>query len=328
MGWAVGTPVTASASAVPAAGRPDTATRSAPRRRTGAARARRRVLAPWWFVLPALALYAFVTLVPGVQGGYISLTDWDGINPVRHFIGLANFHRALQDPSARAAITQTLLLAFTVTVVQNGVGLLLALGVHAKIRSRNVLRVLLFAPAVLTPVVTAYLWQFIYAPNGALNGLLQAVGLGFLQQDWLGNPNMALWSVIAMIVWQFSGYSMVIFLAGLQGIPQEILEAADMDGAGSARRFWYVIRPMLAPAFTVNLMLSIIGGLKLFDQVWIMTGGGPGYATETLSTLIYKQAFQFNEFAYSIALALVLTLFVAVISAVQYRLLRRQEENQ
>jgi raffinose/stachyose/melibiose transport system permease protein len=290
--------------------------------------ARRRSFAPWWFIVPALVLYAFVVLVPSARGAYLSLTDWNGINPVSHFIGLKNFLQALHDSAAKASVTQTLLLAFTVTVVQNFVGLLLALGVHSRIRSRNFLRVLLFAPAVMTPVVTAYLWQFIYSPTGALNGVLQATGLGFLQQDWLGNPHLALWSVIAVIVWQFAGVSMVIFLAGLQGIPQEIYEAADIDGAGSLRRFWYVIRPMLGPAITVNLMLSIIGGLKLFDQVWIMTGGGPGYATETLSTLIYKEAFQFNEFSYSIALALVLTLFVVVISAVQYRMLRWQEGHQ
>ena len=118
---------------------------------------------------------------------------------------------------------------------------------------------------------------------------------------------------------------MVIFVAGLQSIPDEILEAAAVDGAGPVRRFWHVTRPMLAPALTVNLMLSIIGGLKLFDQVWVLTNGGPGTSTETLSTLIYKNAFQFGEFAYSTALALLLALFVAVISGAQYHVLRRQE---
>jgi len=127
------------------------------------------------------------------------------------------------------------------------------------------------------------------------------------------------------VVWQFAGYSMVIFLAGLQSIPREIYEAAAIDGTGPVRRFFSIVRPLLAPAITINLMLSIIGGLKLFDQVWVMTGGGPGRASETLSTLIYKNAFQFNEFAYSIALALLLTVAVAILSSGQYRLLRRQE---
>src|SRR5207244_8101133 len=126
---------------------------------------------------------------------------------------------------------------------------------------------------------------------GAVNSLLGAVGLDSWRQDWLGDPQLALWSVVAVIVWQFAGYSMVIFLAGLQSVPREIFEAADIDGAGPVRRFWSVTRPLLAPAFTINLMLSIIGGIKLYDKVYALTGGGPGHATDTLPTLIYQDAF-------------------------------------
>jgi len=210
-------------------------------------------------------------------------------------------------------------------VIQNGVGLLLALGVNSAIKSRNVLRVFLFAPAVITPIVTAYLWRNLLGPDGAVNSLLGTVGLGSWRQDWLGDPDLALWSVVAVIVWQFAGYSMVIFLAGLQSIPKEIYEAAAIDGAGAVRRFWSVVRPLLAPALTVNLMLSIIGGIKLFDQVYALTGGGPGHATDTLSTLIYKDAFTLGEFGYSIALAVVLTIVVAVASTGQYLVLSRNE---
>ncbi|WP_051707068.1 MULTISPECIES: carbohydrate ABC transporter permease [unclassified Streptomyces] len=281
--------------------------------------------APWWFVLPALAFFVFAVLVPSVQGGWFAFTDWDGISQVKHFVGLDQFRALWKDTAARDAVGTTLLAAAALTVVQNAIGLLLALGVDSRIKSRNVLRVFFFAPAVITPVVTAYLWKYLYAPEGAINALLGAVGLDALKQDWLGDPDLALWSVVAVVVWQFSGYSMVIFLAGLQSIPREIHEAAAMDGAGPVRRFWYVIRPMLAPAITINLMLSVIGGLKLFDQVWVMTQGGPGGATDTLSTVIYKQAFQFNQYGYSTAMAVVLTLFVIVISGVQYRYLSRQE---
>ncbi|MFF3500624.1 carbohydrate ABC transporter permease [Streptomyces sp. NPDC003247] len=282
--------------------------------------------APWWFVLPALVFFAFVVLVPSVQGGWFAFTDWDGISPVKHFVGLDQFRALWEDTAARDAVGTTLLAAIAITVVQNAVGLLLALGVNARIKSRTILRVFFFAPAVITPVVTAYLWKYLYAPEGAINALLKAVGLDALTQDWLGDPDIALWSVVAVVIWQFAGYSMVIFLAGLQSIPQEIHEAAAMDGAGPVRRFWSVIRPMLAPAITINLMLSIIGGLKLFDQVWVMTQGGPGGATDTLSTVIYKQAFQFNKYGYSIAMGLVLTLFVIVVSGLQYFYLSRQEK--
>jgi raffinose/stachyose/melibiose transport system permease protein len=158
-----------------------------------------------------------------------------------------------------------------------------------------------------------------------VNSALGALGLGGLRHDWLGDPRAALWSVVAVVVWQFAGYSMVIFLAGLQSVPREVHEAAAIDGAGPVRRFWSVTRPLLAPAFTINLMLSIIGGIKLFDQVYALTGGGPGHATDTMSTLIYKDAFTLGEFGYSIALAVVLTIIVAVVSSGQYAVLSRGE---
>jgi raffinose/stachyose/melibiose transport system permease protein len=279
----------------------------------------------WWFALPALALYAFVVLVPSGRGAVLAFTNWNGLSRTWQFTGLANFRQIFQDTEARGAVEHTLLIAVVVTVVQNAVGLLIACGVRSHIRSRNVLRVLLFAPAVMTPVVTAALWKYMLAPDGALNSLFGAVGLTSWQQDWLGSQALALWCVVGMIVWQFAGYSMVIFLAGMQNIPADIDEAAAVDGAGPLRRFWHITLPLLRPAVTINLMLSIIGGLKLFDQVWVMTAGGPANATETLSTLIYKNAFQFDEFAYSIALAVVLAIFVAVISGAQYRLLERVE---
>jgi len=290
-----------------------------------ARRVSRRPAPPWWFVVPALLLFAFVVLVPSARGVYYAFTDWDGLSPDFSFVGLGNFVEMATDPDAVQAIGHTVLVAVAITVIQNGIGLLLALGVNSAIRSRNVLRVLLFAPAMITPIVTAYLWRNLLGPDGAVNSLLAAVGLGAWRQDWLGDPDLALWSVIGVIVWQYAGYSMVIFLAGLQAVPREIYEAAAIDGAGAVRRFWSVIRPLLAPAFTVNLMLSIIGGIKLFDQVYALTGGGPGHATDTLSTLIYKDAFTLGEFGYSIALAVVLTVVVAVASAGQYLVLSRAE---
>jgi raffinose/stachyose/melibiose transport system permease protein len=231
----------------------------------------------------------------------------------------------LKDRTAAQAIWHTLLIAVSITVIQNLIGLLLALGVNSAIKSRNVLRVFFFAPAVVTPIVTAYLWSNLLGPDGAVNSLLDAVGLGSWRQDWLGDPQLALWSIVGVIVWQFSGYSMVIFLAGLQSIPTEIYEAVEIDGAGTLRRFWSVVRPLLAPAFTINLRLSIIGGIKLVDQVYALTRGGPGHATDTMSTLIYKNAFTLGEFGYSIALAVVLTVIVAIASSSQYALLRRNE---
>ena len=301
--------------------------RARPAPATVQARGRLRTAPPWWFAAPAMALFAFVVLIPSARGVWYAFTDWDGLDPSFSFVGLGNFRELAGDPDARQSIGNTLVIAVAITVIQNGFGLLLALGVNSTIKSRNVLRVFLFAPAVVTPIVTAYLWRNLLGPGGAVNSLLGAVGLDSLQRNWLGDPELALWSVVGVIVWQFGGYSMVIFLAGLQSIPREVQEAAEIDGAGPVRRFWSVTRPLLAPAFTINLMLSIIGGIKLFDQVWALTGGGPGHATDTLSTLIYKDAFTLGEFGYSIALAVVLTVVVAVVSTGQYAVLARRERD-
>lgn len=277
------------------------------------------------YIVPALAFYAFVLIVPTLRGATLAFTDWNGLDATFDFVGLANFAKVLTSPASLGAIIVTLTIAFFYTVIVNVLGLLLALGVHSRIKSRNLLRVFLFAPAVMTPVVTAYLWKYILAPTGPLNILFDALGLGALKQSWLGTPEWALFSIILVLVWQFSGYHMVIYLAGLQGIPDELLEAAAVDGAGPMRKFWSIVRPLLAPAITINVMLSIIGGLKIFDQVWVMTGGGPGGSTHTLSTLLYRDAFQYGEFGSSIAMAVILFLLVALISGVQYRSLLKQE---
>ncbi|MFV2177756.1 carbohydrate ABC transporter permease [Actinomadura sp. LOL_016] len=294
----------------------------APRRRRGG----RFLTPPWWFAAPALAVYALVVLYPAIAGMVYAFTDWNGLGE-RNFIGLDNFSRLFGDEGARGSLVNTLLLTVAVVFVQNGIGLLLALGVHTKIKSRSVLRVIFFAPAVVSPVMVAFLWKYIYnpAPEAGINGILSAVGLGGLRQDWLGDPDLALWSVAGMVIWQFAGYSMVIFLAGLEGVPEELHEAAMIDGAGRWQRFRHVTWPLLAPAVTINLMLSTIGGLKLFDQVYAATNGGPGYASETLSTVLYKQAFVFGNYGYSTAIALVLALFVAAVSMVQVYYLRGRE---
>ena len=283
---------------------------------------------PWWFAAPALLVYALVVLYPSLSGMVYAFTDWSGIGD-RSFTGLANFRELFRDDAARGALGNTLALTVAVVVVQNGIGLLLALGVHTRIRSRGVLRVVFFAPAVVSPVMVAVLWKYVYnpAPDAGLNGVLGALGLGGLRQDWLGDPSLALWSVAGMVVWQFAGYSMVIFLAGLAGVPDELHEAAMIDGAGRFQRFRHVTWPLLAPALTINVMLSTIGGLKLFDQVYAATSGGPGHASETLSTVLFKEAFVFGNYGYSTAIALVLALFVAAVSLVQIHYLRGREVN-
>lgn len=282
------------------------------------------VRVPLWFLIPALAFYLVIVISPAVQGGVVAFTDWNGISPDFDFVGIKNFERLFRDPLAGTAILNTVLLAAAVMILQNGIGLALALALNSAVRSRNALRVAFFAPVVLTPLVAGYIWSYMLAPRGGFNMALDALGLGHLAQDWLGDPQFALGAVIVAIVWQFSGYSMVIFLAGLQAIPDELLEAAVVDGAGSFRRLWSIILPLLNGAIVINLLITLIGGLSQFDQVWAMTKGGPLQATETISTVIYKTGYQLGDFPYGTAMALILTVMVGVLATVQYRLTSRQ----
>ena len=290
----------------------------------GGKRRRVGVRAPWWFLVPAIAVYLFIVVVPSANGALFSFTDWNGLRPGWSFVGLDNFAAVFSDRAARDALINTLILAAVATVAQNVVGLLLALGVNAMVKSRYLLRVIFFAPVVLTPLVAGYVWSFLLSPDGAVNETLRAVGLGGLAHDWLGDPDTALYAIVAEIVWQFAGYSMVIYLAGLQAIPAEVLEAATIDGAGAWNKFRRVVLPLLNGAVVINVMLCLIGGLKQFDQVMAMTGGGPGTATETISTEIYKSAFVLGDFPFSLALAVVMTVVIAVLASVQFRLTQRK----
>jgi raffinose/stachyose/melibiose transport system permease protein len=297
---------------------------SSGQRRVTHRRGARRSFRVWWFIVPGLAIYLFVIVVPAIQGAFYGFTSWDGLSGAIKYVGFANFKKILHDPVALGAIRQTLYLTVAVTVGVTIIGLLMALGVKSMIKSRKAIRVVLFAPAVVAPVMTAFLWQYILSPYGALNSLLADVGMSRFEENWLGSPRLALWSVSGVMIWQFSGYAMVIFLAGLEGIDASVTEAADVDGASALKKFRYVILPLLVPAAIINIMLFSIMGLKEFDTVWIMTQGGPGNATQTLATVIYQDAFNLSEFGYAIAVALFLSVLVMVVSSVLYRSMIRR----
>lgn len=285
---------------------------------------RRRAGVSLWFLVPALLVYGVVVIYPSISGAYYAFTEWNG-GPDVFFIGGRNFAELLGDEGALAALRNTLVLSVSVVVGQTVLGLALAMALNTALKTRNLLRTLFFAPMLLPPVAIGVLWQFMYSRSGPIDSVLEGIGLGGLTQNWLGSSSVALWSVIGTVVWQHVGLSMVIYLAGLQGVPQELHEAAALDGAGAVRRFWSTTRPLLGQATTIVLALTMIGGLKLFDQVFVMTGGGPGYATETLSLLMYREAFVLGHYGYGSAIALVLTMVVAAIVFVQISATRRAE---
>ncbi|MFJ8955148.1 carbohydrate ABC transporter permease [Streptomyces sp. NPDC102381] len=297
---------------------PDRQTTEGPRRHRAGLRP------PVWFVVPAVLIYVAVVIAPNVQGFAYSFTDWDGFGAAASFVGIDNYRHVFADNNATGAIVNTFLLTLLVTIGQNVIGLLLALGLNTKVKSRYLLRLVFFLPVVLTPIVAGYLWKYLLMPEGTLNSVLGSVGLGSLQQDWLGDPDLVLYAVCAAVVWQGAGYSMVIYLAGLQAVPSEALEAAAMDGAGPVRRTWSITLPLINGAIVVNLLLTVLGNLKQFDTVFSMTSGGPSGASETMATTVYKSAFLYLQYPNALAQGVVLTLVVGVIGFFQYRLTQRK----
>lgn len=283
---------------------------------------RRSARVPWAFAWPALALYVGIFLIPTILGAYYAFTAWDGITPAR-WVGLQNFNELFEDPSGRNALVHTFVLAAVYVVAVNGLGLALALGLNRGLQTRGVLRALYFFPAVVSPLAVAYIWRYMLDPSGPINGALRAVGLGGLAAPWLGQIGTALPAVIVVMVWQFVGWHTVIYLAGLQSIQEELYEAAAVDGAGPWRRFRDITRPLLAPAFTISIVLSLVISLTTFDQVIALTGGGPAGATETIGTFVYTQAFVNGRMGYAAAAALVLMVIVAIAVAVPLALMRR-----
>jgi raffinose/stachyose/melibiose transport system permease protein len=262
--------------------------------------------------------------LPSAAGGWYALTDWDGISPAK-YIGLENFRTIFETEATRKALWHTLMLAGTFVVAANFLGLTLALALNRAVRTRNVLRMLFFLPAVVSPVAVAVIWQFIFTTDGALNQVLRSVGLDSWATPWLGDPRFALWTVVVVLVWQFSGLTMIMYLAGLQGIPDELYEAASVDGASGTAQLRRLTLPLLAPAFTVATTMTLVFGLRVFDQVLALTGGGPVDASETLATQVYQQTFVFGRFGYGAAIAVILTALITVLVLVQLVALRRRE---
>lgn len=279
-----------------------------------------------WFILPAFALYSVFVIWPTLSSINLSFTSWDGINPDIRYIGFENFKEMWNSPRVHNALKNTIYLAIALVLLENIVALALAVLVDKVRWFRNLFRSIFYFPVLMSGIIMGFIWMIILNYNfGVVNQLLDAIGLGNLKTDWLGNPDFALLSIILSTVWKAAGYYMIIYLAGLQGIPQELMEAASIDGAGRWKQFRHITFPLLAGATTVCVMLSMIGSLKMFDQIAVMTNGGPGFATETLTYIIYRVAFGEGRQGFGTALALVLFILILLISLVQIKVLRKRE---
>lgn len=279
---------------------------------------------PFLWVLPALALYVIFKLVPMIGGVGLSLVRWNGIDPPQ-FVGLQNFERMLQDEILGIALWNNTQYALGTVVLKNVLGLFLALLINQSLRGRGIYRTALFMPVVMSFVVVGILWAWLYNNQfGLINNLLRSAGLGFIAPDWLGDPRSAMTSLIIVDVWKWYGFHMVIYLAGLQTIPTELYDAGLVDGAGRWRRFWHITLPLLRPVVVVNVTLSLMGALNVFEIPYIMTEGGPANATNVLALHIYIQSFKFYRMGYGAALSYALFVLVSIVALIQIKLMTRR----
>ncbi|MBD0381482.1 carbohydrate ABC transporter permease [Paenibacillus sedimenti] len=279
-----------------------------------------------WFILPSFILYTLFVIYPTLNSFHLSFTSWDGVSTDIRYIGLDNFKEMLHSTRVYNALKNTLILSVSLVVLENIVALALAMLVDQVRWFKNLFRSIFYFPVLLSGIVMGFVWAIIFNYNfGVISQLLDRIGLGDLKIDWLGNPDYALIAIIITTVWKGSGYYMIIYLAGLQGIPPELHEAASIDGAGRWQQFRHITFPLLAGAMTVSIMLSMIGALKIFDQIAVMTDGGPGFATETLTYIVYKVGFGELRQGYGTALSLVLFVLILIVSLIQVKLLRKRE---
>ena len=306
------------------AGRAPQARPAARRSRTGSGRKRAELTL---FVGPAFLLYAAFAIAPIVLAFYYSLYDWDGISPLTHYIGLANFRRAFHDPVFLESVRHNFYIVFLTVLVQIPIALGIASLLNVKLRGRALLRTIFFAPYVLSEVITAVIWQLILQPDALADKVLQSVGLGSLVQGWLSDPSIALWTLFVVATWKYIGFGIILLLAGLQGVPVELTEAAEVDGASRWVVFRRIKLPLIGPTLRILAFLSIIGSLQLFDLVYILTGGGPLNSTSTMVTYLTDHGFHRFQFGYGSAIATILFLISFVFSlAYQRFVLRRDTE--
>ena len=286
----------------------------------------RRRLLGFAFVAPAVAVHLFVVGLPALAALGLSLTDWDGLR-IPRFIGLANFDELIhRDGVFWQAFLNNLRWMAVFLTVPVALGLGTAVMLSRVTRLQTFYRVVFFLPYVFASVVVSRIFGFIYNPFYGVNKLFRNWGLDVLAQSWLGDPGIALYSVMAADVWHFWGFDMVVFLAALQQIDPSLYEAATIDGAGGWQRFWYMTMPLLRPTFGFILMMTALWSFLTFDYVYVMTGGGPAHATELMATWIIGTAVEARRAGYASALAVTLTLLSSVIIAGFLYLRRRGVE--
>ncbi len=278
------------------------------------------------FIAPAFIFYTLFIIWPTVSSVYYSFTSWDGISPNLRFIGLANYKEIFTSARFGNALKNTVILTVFISIFENMFALILALIVDSVRWAKNLFRSAFYIPVLISGIVSGFIWKIMYNYNfGAINSMLTAMGMGNFKQDWLGNTSLTLIMVGVVLVWKGAGYYMIIYLASLQSVSTDILEAADIDGASPFQKFRNITVPMISGAFTINFTLSLINGLKVFDQISVMTDGGPGFTSETLVYLLYKVGFNEGRQGFGTAVGIVLLFLIIVLNTIQQKFLRSRE---
>lgn len=280
------------------------------------------------FALPAVSLFLLMIAVPMLMGVSYSFTDWTGITNKINFVGLKNYIRLFQDKTFYTAIRNTFYITIVTVVLQNIFGILLAVAMNSKrIRAKGLLKVIYFIPNLLSVVVVCYTWMYLLNVHvGFFGWILDKMSItSVAQYDLLIKKWPALTIIALILVWQFSGYNMTIYLSGLQAIDPALYESAEIDGASGLRMFFRITLPLIMPSITVCFFVNLIGCLKIFEQVYILTKGGPGTTTTTIGTFLYNSALSANQYGYATAISTILFLLVLVVTLVQVKLTRSKE---
>ena len=281
---------------------------------------------PFYFTAGALGLYLLLFVIPGVMGLMYSFTDWSSYSEKISYVGFDNFKTIFSpDEHYFSALVNTVWFTFATTVLKTGLGIIFALLLSEGVYFRNFHRGIVFMPSILSIIIVGLIFKSILNPEtGFLNVFLNSVGLGVLAQQWLVDLRFAFSSIIAVDTWKGLGYIMTIILAGLQSITPTYYEAADIDGARYSQKLRYITLPLIRPAITVTIVLNILYGLKVFDSVYVLTNGGPGYATEVMYTTVFK-TFGLGIYGVSTALSTLMFVFMVIIGFFVVRLLNRRE---
>jgi raffinose/stachyose/melibiose transport system permease protein len=276
-----------------------------------------------WLTMPAVLLVTAFVLVPFVMSVSYSFTKWNGLDKVPAFIGLANYAALLTDTDMARTLGFTFKYMACVVVLTNIVALLLAVLLDNKVKGERILRTGFFLPYIISLIVIGYIWKFILSRG--FTSLYDVTHTGIFGLSWLGDRTLAFISVVFVSMWQAIGFYLVVYIAGLQTVPREVLEAAMIDGAGGLRRFFRVTFPLIMASVTVCVFYSITNALKAFDVIFVLTEGGPGTATTSVALNIYQTAFIYSRFGYGTAQSVVLFLFILVVTVLQLTVFKRRE---